>query len=118
MDAAELRGAIAAEQRLLEPAVRADPAAVSELLDDDFTEIGQTGRVWTRSAIIAALAADSGDQAVVETSGWAVREVGPQLALVEFETSRDGIQVRRSTLWRLRDGVWRAVAHQATRIVS
>ena len=85
MDAAELSGAIAAERRLLEPAVRADPAAVSELLDDDFTEIGQTGAAWTRSAVIEALAAEPSG-ASVDASGWAVREVGRDLALVSYET--------------------------------
>jgi hypothetical protein len=118
MDAAELSGAIAAEQRLLDPAVRADPAAVAELLDDDFTEIGQTGTVWTRAAVIEALAAELDSRSVVEASGWAVREIAPQLALVGFETRKAGVRVRRTTLWRLRDGAWRAVAHQGTRIVD
>lgn len=118
MDAAELAGAIAAERRLLEPAVHADPAAVSELLDEDFTEIGQTGIVWTRAQVIDALAAEPGDRSAVESSGWTVREVGPHLAQVFYETSHGGIQVRRTTLWRWRDGCWRAVAHQGTRVVD
>jgi len=49
MDAAELTGAIAAEKRPLDPSMRRDPGAVSELLDDDFAEIGQSGTVWTRA---------------------------------------------------------------------
>ncbi|MEP6843493.1 MAG: DUF4440 domain-containing protein [Pseudolysinimonas sp.] len=118
MDAAQLAAAIAAEQRLLDPAVRRDPAAVSELLDADFTEIGQTGIVWTRSAIIAALAVDSVDDSAIEARDWSVRQVGTELALVGFETSRGGIRVRRTTLWRLRGAAWRAVAHQGTRVVS
>jgi glyoxylase I family protein len=118
MDAAELNGAIAAEKRLLGSSVRRDPGAVSDLLDDDFTEIGQSGIVWTRAAIIAALAAESLEQPVVEASGWTVREVAPDLALVSFQTSRSGARVLRTTLWRRRDGAWRAVAHQATRVVE
>jgi len=117
MDAAELSGAIAAEQRLLEPAVRADPAAASELLDDDFTEIGQTGAAWTRSAVIDALAAEPSG-ASVDASDWAVREVGRDLALVSYETRAGGIRVRRTTLWRRRGSDWRAVAHQGTRVVD
>jgi hypothetical protein len=118
MDAAELAGAIAAEKRLLSPAVRADPGAVSELLDADFSEIGQTGTPWTRSQVIDALAAEASTSSVIDASDWAVREVAPDLALVEFQTRRGGIRVRRTTLWRHRDGVWRAVAHQGTRIVD
>jgi hypothetical protein len=118
MDAAELAGAIAAEKRLLSPAVRADPGAVSELLDDDFTEIGQTGTLWTRSQIIDVLGAEGSDSGVIDASDWAVREVAAHIALVEFQTRQGGIGVRRTTLWRRRDGVWRAVAHQGTRIVD
>ncbi|MEO6534213.1 MAG: DUF4440 domain-containing protein [Pseudolysinimonas sp.] len=118
MDAADLQGAIAAEVRLLDPAVRADPAAVSELLDDDFTEIGQTGVVRTRSAVINALADASHGRSDIETSGWTVREVAPQLALVEFQSESGGVRVRRTTLWRHRDGAWRAVAHQGTRVAD
>lgn len=118
MDAAELAGAIAAERRLLEPGVRADPAATSELLDDDFAEIGQTGTARTRSAVIEALAAEQSRGPVVEASGWGVREVGPNLALVEYQSTRGGIRARRTTLWRRRDGVWRAVAHQGTRVID
>jgi hypothetical protein len=118
VDAAELAGAIAAEQRLLDPAVRTDRAAVSELLDHDFTEIGQTGTRWTRSAVIEALTGEPRDRAVVEGSGWSVRGVGHGLALVSYETDHGGVGVRRTTLWRQHDRVWRAVAHQATRVVD
>jgi len=118
MDAAELSGAIAAEQRLLAPGVRADPTAVARLLDHDFTEIGQTGAVWSRSAVIEALAAQPRMQSVVQGSDWSVREVGDGLALVSYETAEDGTRVRRTTLWRLNDGVWLAVAHQGTRVVE
>ena len=118
MNAGELSGAVAAEQRLLDPAVRADPTAVSELLDHDFTEVGQTGTVWSRSAVIAALAAEPHDRVEVEATGWSAREVGPELALVEYQTVQGTVRVRRTTLWRRREGVWRAVAHQGTRIVD
>jgi len=121
MDATELSGAIAAEQRLLEPAVRADPAAVAELLDHDFTEIGQTGTAWTRAEVIDALTAEGRAAPAVEAveaTGWSVREVGQELALVAYEADRGGLRVRRTTLWRRRDGVWRAVAHQGTPVVD
>jgi len=118
MDAADLSGAIVAEQRLLDPAVRADPAAVAQLLDPDSTEIGQTGSVWTRSAVIEALAAASSGASVTAVSDWYMRAAGDGLALVSYETRRDGVRVRRTTLWRQRDAVWRAVAHLGTRVVD
>ncbi|HEU4539675.1 MAG TPA: nuclear transport factor 2 family protein [Jiangellaceae bacterium] len=40
--------AIALERRLLQPTVRASPAALDALLDPEFQEIGASGRLWTR----------------------------------------------------------------------
>ena len=41
-----VQAAIEAELRLLDPAVRASPSLVLQLLDPDFTEIGASGRRW------------------------------------------------------------------------
>ena len=72
------------EERLLDPAVRADPEAVGALLDPEFTEIGQYGRVWTRAAILAALAADPGLTGASTIEDFTVRRVAPDVVLVTY----------------------------------
>lgn len=47
-----VQAAIEAELRLLDPAVRATPALVLQLLDPDFTEIGASGRRWDTTSIL------------------------------------------------------------------
>lgn len=104
---------IAAEQRLLDPDVRADPEAVDELLDPDFREIGKSGTVWTRDAIVVALAADpSAPGGTLE--GPEVHQMAPGLLLLTYELA----SVRRSTIWRLTRSGPRAVFHQGTPVLG
>lgn len=50
--------AIEGELRLLDPVVRASAELLASLLHPEFREIGTSGRLWTREAIIASLTAD------------------------------------------------------------
>jgi len=104
---------IAAEERLLDPRVRAAPDAVDALLDPGFSEIGQTGTHWTRDAIIVALAADP------QLIGGTLRE--PLVRRIDADllllTYRHG-GVRRSSLWRLTEAGPRIVFHQGTPILG
>lgn len=52
--------AVAGELRLLEPAVRASREEAARLLDPEFTEIGASGRRWTREEMLAELSAMDG----------------------------------------------------------
>ncbi len=114
----DVEDAIAVERRLLDPAVRRDRHALGALLADDFVEIGASGRLWTRDEIIAELGTGSSDGAAgvdaVETSDWTVRQLAPGLAMVGFVSRHAGRRVRRTSLYRLEDGGWRAFFHQGT----
>ncbi|WP_370626547.1 DUF4440 domain-containing protein [Streptomyces sp. NBRC 110035] len=56
--AAAAAAAVEAELKLLDPEVRRSPERVGELLHPEFVEIGASGRVWDRDAIIALLAGE------------------------------------------------------------
>jgi hypothetical protein len=94
-----IRRAWEAEELLLTPAVRGDAARLRELLAEDFVEIGQSGRRWTRGEIIAALAADAGGGGF-EMSEQEAREVAPGFVLLHYRLRFDGRDSRRSALWR------------------
>lgn len=103
----------AAEERLLRPEVRRDPAAVGALLAADFAEVGQSGRRWTRDEIIASLAAaEPGpyDARLDEREG---RVVAPDLVLLTYLLRAGDRSSRRSALWRC-DPDPRCVWHQGT----
>ena len=115
---ATLEAAVAVERQLLDPAVRRDAHVVSELLADDFVEIGASGRLWTRDETIAELAVEPAGGAhardAAETSDWTVRELAPGLAFVGYVSARAGRRVRRTSLLRLESGRWRMFFHQGT----
>jgi hypothetical protein len=114
---AAVEAAIAQELRLLDPAVRADRSLVDALLAPDFTEIGQHGRVWTRDAVLEAIA---GSAAVASTPiALGGRLVAPSLVLVFYQTAGStGPPVRRATLWRETPRGWQAVFHQGTPVTD
>lgn len=106
----DLDDVVRREQLLLDPAVRADPAAVERLLHRDFHEVGVSGREWDRAAIVAALAADPG------VTGTASDLVPTRLADdVVLLTYRSGDGARRSSVWvRDPDAGWVLRFHQGT----
>ncbi len=109
---AELRGY---EERILDPAVRADPAKVRGLLAPEFTEFGASGRVFDRDAILAALASE-GPRVARQARGFKVRLVAPGAALTTWRVLRDdGVETLRSSVWQQQaDGRWLMLFHQGT----
>lgn len=109
---AELRGY---EERILDPAVRADPAQVGALLAPEFSEFGASGRVFDRAAILATLASE-GPKEARRTRGFKLRLIAPGAALTTWRVLRDdGVETLRSSVWQQQaDGRWLMVFHQGT----
>lgn len=88
--------------------VQADPLA---LLDDDFLEVGQSGRVWTRASIASLLAAGPAPgAAALDLESFEVTRLAETVALVTYRVAG----VRRASIWVHRDGRWRLRYHQGT----
>jgi len=115
MDAALAEQLRLLEERLLDPEVRHDRAAAAALLDPEFLEIGSSGRLFTREQILAFLAEEA--PSAVELRDFAARTLAPGVALVRWRSVRpDGAACLRSSVWIRRDGGWRMIFHQGTRI--
>ncbi|MDT9686498.1 DUF4440 domain-containing protein [Streptomyces sp. TRM76323] len=112
--------AVAGELRLLEPDVRASRDEAARLLDPEFTEVGASGRRWTRDEMLAGLPGTAGDAEGphYEVSRMAGVPLAPDLVHLTYETVADGRRARRSSLWRrAADGAgapWRLYYHQGT----
>lgn len=104
--------AAGAERHLLDPAVRADRHALELLLHRDFSEVGQSGKVWSRAAIIEALVADPA--LVGEPKDLVVDELAYGNALVTYQLAG----VRRSSIWIRENGRWQIRFHQGTPIAE
>ncbi|HEY1155825.1 MAG TPA: nuclear transport factor 2 family protein, partial [Arthrobacter sp.] len=100
------------ERELLGPLVRGDIGRTAILLHPDFVEIGSSGRVWTRDAMMMALEEDPGERTDIEILG--ADRIGTSAVLLTYRSfSRSGPTLR-SSLWVLDSGRWRLRFHQGT----
>ncbi|MFE1754742.1 nuclear transport factor 2 family protein [Streptomyces anandii] len=115
----QVEAAVAAELRLMDPAVRASRERAMDLLDPEFVEVGASGRRWTYDEMLAALpelAGATGRGPRHEPSHMTGAVLAPGLVHLTYETALGGRRVRRSSLWRRSGdtGDWRMYYHQAT----
>lgn len=102
----------ALERELLLPEVRSDIGRTGLLLHPDYVEIGASGRMWNRDAILLELEEDPGEKARMDVLG--AERIGTSAILLTYRSySRDG-SVLRSSLWVLDGGQWRLRFHQGT----
>ncbi|MBW5423135.1 DUF4440 domain-containing protein [Streptomyces sp. BG9H] len=110
-----VQAAIAAEMRLLDPAVRASPELVSELLDPEFTEFGASGRRWDATSILTVTSAGSVDpESPVEVTEMSGTVLAPGIVHLTYFTDNRGRRAWRSSLWRMTERGWRMYFHQGT----
>ena len=107
--------AIAGELALLDPAVRADRGAASKLIDPDFLEVGQGGRLWDHAEILSEFGSASSMPHVM-ISEMDARALADHLVLVTYISTIENRSVRRSSIWRDSAEGWRVMFHQGTRI--
>ena len=102
----------ALERELLRPDVRSDIGRTGVLLHPEFTEIGTSGRLWTRDAMMMSLEESPGSHMELELIS--VDRIGAQAILLVYRShSREGAALR-SSLWVLDGEQWRLRFHQGT----
>jgi hypothetical protein len=107
------------EERLLQSDVRRSPAAVGDLLADEFVEFGSSGRVFDKRQIIEALRGEAtrSQRSVLE---FRTSVLAPGVVLATYRlASSDGhsetpAQSLRSSIWKLIGERWQMVFHQGT----
>jgi len=100
------------EDRLLDPSVRSSRSEVDALLDDEFREIGQSGRTYDKTAVLQELKEQpgfDGPRSIVEFSA---RRLSPTVSLVTYRVPES--KTLRSSIWRFDGAVWRMLFHQGT----
>ncbi|TDT33267.1 RNase H family protein [Naumannella halotolerans] len=108
----DLEQVIAAEKELLDPAVRTDPSRLAAVLDTAWREIGSSGRLWDRNAILAETATLT--ETVTDFELLESRELADDLFLIIWRSTTDNGSALRSSIWRRDHGQWRQVFHQGT----
>jgi len=98
------------------PEFGATGAEFESMVDDDFWEIGASGRRYTRKYVLEVLenrVLTPGED-LWETTDFRCQELASGLYLLTY-TLRQGERItRRSTIWRRVDPDWKIVFHQGT----
>ncbi len=106
------------ETQLHRQDVRADAAALRNLIAGDFYEFGVSGTVWTREAVIEALHGEAFSPR--EATDFRLALLAEGVALLTYRAHRGATAARpaadslRSSIWCLREGRWQMVFHQGT----
>ena len=100
------------ERELLLPETRADIGRTGVLLHPDFTEIGSSGRIWTRDAIMMAL--EGNPDGPIELEILASDRVSEGTVLLTYRSYARSGTALRSSLWVLDGAQWRLRFHQGT----
>lgn len=109
------------EERLLDSAIRRNPALVAPLLADDFLEFGASGRVFDKASILEDLKNEP-PRPASRITDFAIRELSPTIILATYRATRfnaEGEPIshsRRSSIWAHVNGQWQMTFHQGTPI--
>ncbi len=106
------------EESLLSRKTRSSPAALAQLIADDFVEFGASGRIFDKAHIIAALPAES--DTAYTLSDFRTRRLSSTVVLATYRVTRSSAgetrRSLRSSLWKLNGEQWQMVFHQGTAI--
>jgi hypothetical protein len=104
------------EASLHEPAIRQDVHRLNKLMADDFIEIGKSGKVWTRSAVIKALSSETGIK--IRMTDFTFLKLSEDIVLVTYTShqSTNELTSKRSSIWKLFGNEWKIIYHQGTPI--
>ncbi len=109
----------ALESELHHPGIRVSRERLEQLLHPEFTEVGRSGRQYTRETVIAHLAAQTTQPDVVAKNYYA-KVVSPGVALLTYESAQRGpdgtlvLAALRSSVWLQSECGWQLVYHQGT----
>ena len=106
---------ISLELRLQDSSTRKDPAAMGELLSEDFREFGASGRVWDRATILETLSAEP--PYPIKSENFECQQLSTHFALLTYVAANPARKTLRSSLWRLEGDGWRILFHQGTVIL-
>ena len=98
------------------PELGATRAEFESMVDEDFWEVGASGRRYTRKFVLEVLEdrARTPEEDLWETTDFRCQELAASLYLLTY-TLRQGERVtRRTTIWRRVVADWKIVFHQGT----
>ncbi len=91
-------------------------ADFDRMMTEDFSEIGASGRVFSREFVLDLL--DERHKTLrkesLKASGFQVRRLGENLFLLHYDLLQGARRTKRTTIWRQEGEDWKIVFHQGT----
>lgn len=109
--ASDAETVIALERSLLTDEVRSDPAAVAALLHPQWSEVGRSGRLWSREEILDEIGPLPEE---VTLDVIACVPAAQDALLLTWRSVSDTGSTLRSSLWVRDKGHWQQLFHQGT----
>ena len=103
------------ERALLGGSVRGDRLSAGLLIHPDFREVGASGRVWDRAAILD-LMEETSEPGRFSAEDLVAVGLAPDVVLVTYESVGGDGRARRSSVWVRASGRWQLRHHQGTRV--
>ena len=96
------------------PASGKTKADFKALMDDQFWEVGASGRAYGKAFVVECLLKRSQDSCAVETRDFNCIEICAGSYLLTYIQIEPGRTTRRAAIWRRRGGAWKNLYHQGT----
>ena len=103
------------ELALLRGAVRGDRTSASLLLHKEFRELGASGVVWDRAAILDLMESESAQGPEdIRAVDVVATGLAPDVVLVTYDSVTPTRRAHRSSVWLREGGRWQLRHHQGT----
>lgn len=84
---------------------------LSEVIHDDFEEIGNSGRVYKKEDILNQSTNYKNDYELID---FTFKQLAKNCILVKYLTTSNDTKALRSSIWKNEKGNWQILHHQAT----
>lgn len=107
------------EKDLLDPTKRVDKKFLEDIIDPDFIEYGQSGKIWNKDDLLNNLSNQNSVE--IFTNDFNCLELASDVVLITYKSSLDKNfknSSLRSSIWKKRQEKWKIVFHQGTSITT
>lgn len=84
------------------------------LMDQDFWEVGASGRAYSKAFVLGCLEKRSQESVEVKTDHFNCFAIAPECYLLTYVQIENGRTTRRSAIWRRLNDRWKNLYHQGT----
>jgi hypothetical protein len=101
------------EIELAREEVRANPNRLAELLHENFSEFGMSGRTYDKEAIVSAL--PTWEYLGISFGKITPIELSSEVIMLKYQSTLGGIKANRTSIWILDNENWQMLHHQGTK---